>query len=219
MKVLCIGSKCFAATLLEKLRKDKVLEEIHTPINNVDVINGFRDCHKLFDSTFEKELLSENVNFRYKYTPNIRSKHHFYTESYHFPHLDLFDKESFVKIRKRYDETKQFIDNPTDNYIYLVTLHKKDRLLSVEQIKEEIKTLSNYIDTNRIIYIGSIPYRGDEKELEGYTVNSIIYDSTNSNFKEVVGDRYIEIYPSNCYKIASKELLCKIKEIIKNNNL
>lgn len=214
MKVLCIGSKCFAATLLKKLRHEGTLEEIHTPINNVDVMGGFSDCHKYFDGTFERELLSDYVKFSYKFRPDIRSHHHFYTESYHFPHLDLFNNSSFDKIRMRYEETKQFIDNPTDDYFYFVTLHSSDMDLSVEEIKNEIDKLSKYIDTDRIIYIGSIPYIGAEKNIKGCPVTNIKYSFVNDNFRKVVGDRYIEIYPSNCYDVASEELLNKVKVLI-----
>lgn len=214
MKVLCLGSKCFAATLLEKLRKGGILEEIHTPINNVEVINGFRDCHKYFDGTFEKEILSDDVKLKYIYRPDWRSQHHFFSDTYHFPHIDLSKKESFDKIRKRFNETKAFIESPTDEYLYFITLHKRDRHLSIDQIKSEIDELSKYIDVDKIIFIGSIPYVGEEKEIDGSIVNTIKYDAINSNFKEVVGDRYIEIYPSNCYGIAAKELLTKINKFI-----
>ena len=70
----------------------------------------------------------------------------------------------------------------TDEYLYFITLHKRDRHLSINQIKFEIDELSKYIDVNKIIFIGSIPYVGDKKEIDGSIVNTIKYDAINSNF-------------------------------------
>ena len=196
---ICIGGLCFGATILNNHESENI-KHLRSPINNANVLNGFIDTHKLFDGTFEKEVLSKKLVYKYK--PAERFPHQFYSKSYRFIHLDLHDPRSYIKLRNRYNKTLEFINNPTDDYYFLYSLSKKDINLSVEEIEQQLKRLSQYIDINRIIFLGSIRYTGDLTEINGNPVSLAKFNYRNKNFEKVVGDRYMEIFPANCYNIA-----------------
>jgi hypothetical protein len=75
----------------------------------------------------------------------------------------------------------------------------------IEEIKEACDKLKKYIDINNLYIIGSIANK--EKNSPWW------FDYQNSNFKEVFGERYIEIEGSNAdnMKNCTKKLIKKLK--------
>ena len=65
MKFICIGGICLGAIVLRHI-KDENYKELKTPINNVSLNGGFLNSHKLFDGTFEKEILGKTPNVVHK---------------------------------------------------------------------------------------------------------------------------------------------------------
>ena len=202
---ICIGGLCFVASMLN-CNTHKNIKHLRTPINNVEIINGFLDSHKLFDGTFKDEVLT-NKRITYYYNSNDRFPNQWLSSTYRFLHLNLNLPISFIKLEHRLNDTLNFINKPDDDYWFLYSLNKKDVKLSAEQIKNQLNILSKYINTDRILFLGSIRYNGNLTEIDGNPVSLAKFDYRNENFKDIVGDRYIEIYPSNVFNIAYKNFI------------
>jgi hypothetical protein len=211
---MCIGSMCMPALILKYASQPENINHLKTPLTNTVLKDGFKGVHKLFDGTFYNEVIKNNKDIEYTYYENRKFKHHFNTLSYCFTHLNFNDEGALDKVIKRYDETLYQIKNNKD-IVFLYSLNEEDVKLTKEDIEKELNVLSNYINVNNIIFLGSKKYDGKEDYVDGNYVSKNHWNYTNSIFKEVVGDRYMEIYPSNIFKFASRDFFNKLDEIYK----
>ena len=217
MKFICIGGICLGAIVLRHI-KDENYKELKTPINNVSLNGGFLNSHKLFDGTFEKEILGKTPNVVHKILEGNKFPSQWFSETYTFPHTDFNKKDTLQKLRERFNALKEFIKSPDDDYWFLYSLHKSDVNLTEEEIKKQLKVLSKYIDISRIIFIGGERYNGLKSTLCGYNVANNKFKNRNENFHKVVGDRYFIVTPSNVYDLAALDFIDQFEKFINKNN-
>ena len=204
---------CLGALMLRNSGRED-FREIRSPINNVELKNGFLDTHKFFDGTFENEVLSDKPKLQYQFIENAKFPHNWFSPTYRFPHMNFYDKGAFPKVKSRFEATMDFVNNPVGEYWYVYSLFKPDRNLTEHQIRQQLEKLSKYIDINRIIFLGSVRYMGGDTEYNGYPVAGNKFSYVNKAFRNVVGDRYIEVYPSNVYVVGAKDFFDKFDKII-----
>lgn len=215
VKFLCIGGMCLGGIILKHSTNEEI-KHLKTPINNVGLKRGFIDCHKYFDGTFEKEVILGKSNLKYRFCEGEKFPHQWVSLSYRFMHIDLNDEKNHEKIKKRFNNSMEFIKNPDKDYYFLYSLNKKDLNLSVEEIEKELNILSKYIDINRILFLGSRKYNDIDEIPCDVNIANNKFSYTNENFKKVAGNRYMEIYPSNIYVLAAKDFENKFNELIRN---
>ena len=216
MKFICIGGMCLGAMCL-KFLNDKKYSELKSPINNVQLNGGFLNSHKLFDGTFEKEILeNSHINVKHIFIEGDKFPNQWWSESYKFPHTDFLKDNTIPKFKRRYDDLIEFIKNPTEDYRFIYSLYKDDVNLSEDEIRLQLDKLSEYIDVSKIIFLGSERYNGNKPTLCGYKVAKNKFKNRNENFKNVVGNRYFIIAPSNVYELASKDFIAQFEDMIKS---
>lgn len=215
MKFICIGGMCLGAIVLRHIT-NKNYQELKTPINNVSLNGGFLNSHKLFDGTFEKEILGEEPKVINKIIEGAKFPSQWFSESYTFPHTDFNKETTLPRLKQRFNEFNRFIESPKDDYWYLYSLHESDVNLTEDEIREQINVLSQYIDTNRIIFLGGERYNGLKSTLCGYNVAKNKFKNRNENFAKVVGDRYFIIAPSNVYELAALDFINQFEDMIKS---
>lgn len=216
MKFICIGGLCLGAKVLQNINNDECTE-LKTPINNVILNGGFLNSHKLFDGTFEKEILGPTPQVVYKYLEGNKFPNQWFSETYTFPHTDFNKETTLPNLKKRYDNLMKFIKKPDDDYWFLYSLHPSDVNLTEEEIKQQLQKLSQYIDVNKIIFLGGERYNGLKNQVCGYNVAQNKFKNRNENFRKVVGDKYFIITPSNIYEMAAMDFMAQFNNLTKNN--
>ena len=217
MKFICIGGICLGAIILKHI-KDENYKELKTPINNVSLNGGFLNSHKLFDGTFEKEILGETPNVVHKILEGNKFPSQWFSETYTFPHTDFNKEDTLQKLRQRFNTLKEFIKSPDDDYWFLYSLHKSDVNLTEDEIKGQLNILSKYIDVSRIIFLGGERYEGLKSTLCGYNVANNKFKNRNENFRKVVGDRYFIVSPSNVYDLAALDFVDQFEKFNHSNS-
>lgn len=204
---------CLGAKVLQHVN-DKNYQELKTPINNVSLNGGFLNSHKLFDGTFESEILGEKPNVINKILEGDKFPNQWFSESYTFPHTDFNKETTLPSIRQRFIDFNRFINAPTDEYWFLYSLHKCDVNLTEDEIRQQLDVLSQYINTDRILFLGGERYNGLKSTLCGYNVAKNKFKNRNENFAKVVGDRYFIVTPSNVYELAALDFIHQFEKFI-----
>lgn len=202
-----LGGRCFGHFMIKYIEEcsDKFIP-LYCPFGNMIFNNGFSDVHKVFDGSFYKECF-ENSNEIKKdiYTRKNKKKLNRYkTPNLVILHSNMDNAKDIEKLKNRH---KLFFDTLSKNedIIFLYSLCEFDVDKTVEEIKEACDKLKKYIDIDRLYIIGSIANKNKKSPWW--------FDFQNSNFKEVFGERYIEIEGANAGDMGNctKKLIKKLK--------
>lgn len=202
-----LGGKCFGHFMLKHINgyTDK-FTPLYCPFGAMRFNNGFSDIYKVFDGTFYNEIF--NMPDEIKKDELIRrdgvSIKYFHSKTLRIMHTNMNSKKDVKKLKNRYEIFFNTLSK-TNNIIFLYSLCEFDVDKTVEEIKETCDKLKKYIDINNLYIIGSVANK--EKNSPWW------FDYQNSNFKEVFGERYIEIEGSNAdnMKNCTKKLIKKLK--------
>lgn len=178
--------------------------------NGIRLLKGFGGIMALFDNSFKTECLCDTPKYDICECKAGIDNKKFVTENYEIIHLDFRKKSVRDELYNKYLNTINTLHKQkTDKSIYCVyALNKYDTELSVEEIINIKNNLSNFIDTERLIILGSqiIPYTAENIEL--YKDKDIVdnkFNFVNDNFKTVFGDKYIIINPANVRDLAKEQ--------------
>jgi hypothetical protein len=201
-----IGGNCLSSIVINQ---DNIYRT-QSCFNGIRLLKGFAGIMALFDNSFKSECLCETPKYDIcECNVGIDNKK-FVTENYEIIHLDFRKKLFRDELYNKYLNTLNTLHKQKiDKSIYCVyALNKYDTEISVEEIIDIKNNLSNFIDTERLIILGSqiIPFTPENIEL--YKDKDIVdnkFNFVNDNFKTVFGDKYIIINPANVKDLAKEQ--------------
>lgn len=188
-KFMSIGSNCYNIAFLGNYR-------VRGPIDNILSLKGLSSTVKLFDGTFEEEILNSppwNIEFK-KNSKNILV----YTyEDFQIIHNDplteKFKKKSKRRLQSLETFSKEVRTNPNFYFVYTLGIHdvkyesgEPGKGKSTEELThfflEGLEALKNFIDLNKVIFVGTF-----QKEV------SIGWAKNHSKQVAELGLKYVEI--------------------------
>lgn len=203
-----LGGRCMGHYSLSKYIKefDEKIEYINCPTGNMVFLEGFSGLHKLFDGTFYNTLFNnfEVLSTIFREKENAFS---YILKDLRIVHGNPTDKNFIEKLLKRWNEFFEKItdENIKNNIHFFYTLNEYDLHKPTPQILREKEILELYINTNNLYILGSIPI--DDPNYKNFK-----YNYRNDNFREVFGDHYFEVIPSNDHYLACKFIYDKLKQ-------
>lgn len=205
------GSNCLSAIVC----RWSGVNYIPSCLNNMINKGGFQSIINICNGQFKNELLDHSEFKKKKHSRGINGESWDF-ENYEVVHLDYDNKKE--ELRKSYDHTLGVLrDQKSGNKnIYIViSLEKSDETLSTSEIKDILSELEQYIDVSKIIVLGSIAHKFTPKNKEKYKNLHFVgnFNTHNNSFKEVLGDRYMIIEPSNVKELSSRQFYESIKNI------
>lgn len=197
-----LGSNCLSSIVV----KWSKLNYIQSSFTNMKQLHGFRNIKSLFNGEFENEVLCDNPKFVKKPHNRGINGESFLFDNYEIVHMDYTNKKD--RLREIHNNTLEVLKKQKDdeNYYIVVSLEKEDIDLTVDEIITIKKQLDEYINTDRMIIIGSkkLPFTTENKNK--YSNMNFVgnFNYRNENFKKVFGNNYIVIHPSNVKELSSK---------------
>lgn len=130
---------------------------------------------------------------------------------------DNYDLEFVQKTHDINVDFQEFIAKAKTlpNYIYVYGCNSHDTKYTLDELKSIKNEISKYINIDNFFVIGS---KSDPNLIKGEKWNKrpvrTAHDHANDLMKEVFGDHYIELYPSNVFCLCAETLGEYIKKII-----
>lgn len=204
-----LGGKCFGHFMIKHIKKfSNRYTPLFCPFGNMRFNNGFSDVYKVFNRIFLKELFVSTDKIKKDEFIRRDGVHieYFYTKSLRIMHANMNSEKDIKKIKWRYRHFFK-VKRKTKNIIFLYSLCEFDVDKTVDEIKEACEKLKKYIDINNLYIIGSVANKEEDSPWW--------FDYHNSNFKEIFGDRYIEIENANAGNMmeCTEKLLKKLGTI------
>lgn len=200
-----LGSVCFGHFMLKHLHEHtNQYKPLFCPFGNMGFSKGFSDVHKIFTGEFYKELFEEPLKIKKDIYIGNDNRHipSFKTEHLLVVHNNMENEKDVMYLKERYDLFVKTLSS-TEEVRFLYSLSPSDINKSIDEIYTACELLKPHIDLNKLYIVGSI----SNKNLPGW-----YFDYRNSNFKEIFGNRYVEIknansgHMSNCCKQLLKML-------------
>lgn len=209
-----IGGNCLGLFISNYLiNYSNNVKIVKSPTINMRTRGGFKNVKHLFDGTFKKEWIDNSPV--YEYIETNKFPHRWVSKHWFCPHIDYNKPNIKATLLSRLTNTLNYaeIQRSTDSYWFIYCLNKHDIDLTIDEIIKAKEILDKYINTNRLLILGSDRFITEQLTYKGFKVSTNQFQFQNENFAKVFGEHYVVINPSNIYELATQDF------IIKFNNL